>query len=115
MNNREYYQGRSFRDPINYPYGIEKSGDYSIRESMLLGTHGALCMALMNGEVENPSKEDRRLIKVVYGKLPARTDVERIWLKYWNKTHSDIRIPSMIMASGHSVYESHVESIGEWI
>lgn len=110
MNSRAYYLNRLFLDPVHYPYGVEKSGDYSIAEVALLSSHGTLCQALMNDEVSDPSSSDRRLIKVARGQEEPKTRLERVWLKYWHKTHNVVCIPSMIMASGKSAVDSMNDS-----
>ncbi len=105
MRSRDYFLSRTFHDPIHYPYGLEKSGDFSIRQCMLLSSHGALCKALMEGDVIDPSDSDLRLVEVANGAQSPETDLERVWLKYWTRTRKSARIPSMIMASGMSAQE----------
>lgn len=100
MNTREYFLGRKFSDPTNYPYGIEKSGDFSIKEIRLLHSMGGLYKALVDAQVSNPNAEDQHLLEVVSGVMEAQTDVEKVYRKYWQKTHPEGYVPSMIITGG---------------
>lgn len=100
MRTRDYYLGRSFSDPVNYPYGIEKSGDYSVKECKILCSIGNLFAALRKEEVADPAIEDFRLLEVVAEQAEPENDLERVYLKYWKRTHPEGYVPSMILTGG---------------
>lgn len=80
--NREQLIKKPFNDFKNYPYGFARSGDFSIRESELLGKHGSLITALMSGEIEPESAEEQSLLAVARGEKAAETPIEKAWSKY---------------------------------
>lgn len=100
MKTREYYLGRPFNDKINYPYGVARSGDYSVRECEILNSCGSLFQALMKGEVQNPNDTDQLLLNVMAGKAPAVTAEQKVWMKYLDKTEKLRAVPSMLVSFG---------------
>lgn len=73
---------KPFNDFRNYPYGFARSGDFSIRESDALLHFGCLITALLNGEVQPETDEDKALLAVARGEQGAVTPVEKAWVKY---------------------------------
>ena len=79
---RNYFLGKSFEDRARFPYGIARSGDFSIAEARFLEQNGALYKALFEGKIEDPSESDYRMIQIYKGELEAETFEEKTWLKY---------------------------------
>lgn len=100
MKSREYYLGRPFNDKLNYPYGLSRSGDYSIRECDILNRCGSLFQALMKNEVQNPDPVDEHLLAVVNGQAEVTTPEEKAWMKYLEKTERLRAVPSMLVSFG---------------
>ena len=80
--NREFFLAKRFYDKQKFPYNFSRSGDFTIFEANLLERFGSLFLALQQGLVTNPNKDDKRFLKVVQGKLEPQTLEERIWMKY---------------------------------
>ena len=73
---------KPFNDFRNYPYGFARSGDFSIRESDALLHYGCLISALVAGNIEPHTDEDKALLAVAKGEQAAVTPVEKAWVKY---------------------------------
>ena len=73
---------KPFNDFRNYPYGFARSGDFSIRESDALLHYGCLINALIAGEIEPQTVEDKALLAVAKGEQAAVTPIEKAWVKY---------------------------------
>ena len=84
MNTRDFYINKQFRDDDKFPYGISRSGDFSIEESEFLIQHGSLYKALFENLLLDPNKNEKRMIKIYKGKVEASTFEEKTWLKYMN-------------------------------
>jgi uncharacterized protein len=84
MNTREFYSNKQFRDDDKFPYGISRSGDFSIDESQFLIQHGSLYKAVFENLLPELNEDEIRMIKVYKGNIQATTFEERTWLKYMN-------------------------------
>lgn len=73
---------KAFTDNRNYPYGLERSGDYSIREAQLLHRLGETFRRLEVGEHKPVNEVEEQFIKMIKGEKEATTDCEKLWLKY---------------------------------
>lgn len=73
---------KPFNDFRNYPYGFARSGDFSIRESDALLHYGCLISALVAGEIEPQTDDDKALLAVARCEQPAATPAEKAWVKY---------------------------------
>ena len=82
MNSRDYYTKMKFQDNDKFPYGISRSGDFSLEESEFLTQKGCLYKALFENQLLNPIESDIRMIKVYKGEIEASTFEEKTWLKY---------------------------------
>lgn len=88
-HDRPTFFTRQFSDPINYPYGFSRSGDFSIAESKALSEYGLLITALVDGCYIAASQEDKNLLDVALGKRAADGNnvIERAWDKYQKRIH----------------------------
>jgi len=89
--NRDTLLRKPFNDFRNYPYGFSRSGDFSIRESDALLHYGCLITALVAGELDASTDEDKNLLAVATGQKEAETVVEKAWMKY----HARINRPKV--------------------
>lgn len=95
MNTRENLLMLKFYDYKRFPYGFSRSGDFNLIQSAILENNGTLIKALTEGQVSNPSEEDKELINMI-----ARGDISnetaRVWLKYLNIKHTKISVSSSV-------------------
>ena len=86
---RTAYFTRQYSDPVNYPYGFSRSGDFSISESNALQQYGVFISALVDGSYTATTPEDKSLHDVATGKKAADNAnvVERAWDKYQQRIH----------------------------
>lgn len=96
--NRENLLRKPYNDFRNYPYGFSRSGDFSIKESDALLHYGCLITALLAGELEATTDEDKSLLAVATGQKEAETLVEKAWMKY----HARINRPKVGSMYGRS-------------
>ena len=80
-----FQTNRKFYDDINYPRGINRSGDYSIKEVYLLENHGIAFLDLSSGKREPENDTEAQFIKVCQGDILPSTLEEKTWVKYQNK------------------------------
>lgn len=73
---------KTFSDPKNYPYGFSRSGDFSIAESKALNEYGCLIAALVDGQLEPQSEEDKSILAAAHGIIDPKDTMQRAWLKY---------------------------------
>lgn len=83
-----FKSNRPFYDDRNYPKGISRSGDYSLKEAQLLEKHGAALLELANGKRQPINQEEKDFIAVCNAEKPAESFIEKAWLKYQNKVLS---------------------------
>jgi len=101
---RESLVARTFSDKKHYPYGFSRSGDFSIGESKALAQYGCLFAALIDGELEASTEEDKHFIAAVLGQKAPETVAEKAWIKYQKR----INRPKL-----GSIYGSHRTSLGD--
>ncbi|MHA7878727.1 MAG: MaoP family protein [Saccharospirillum sp.] len=77
-----FTQGKPFTDNRNYPYGIERSGDYSIREAQTLRRLGETFRRLETGDLQPTNEVETQFVKMIKGEKEASSDCEKLWLKY---------------------------------
>jgi len=82
---------KPFNDSRNYPYGLERSGDYSIREASLLRRLGETFRRLEVGEHSPANEVEVQFVKMIRGEKEASTDCEKLWLKYRAKVEGKSR------------------------
>ena len=79
---KEQVARKPFIDKKNYPYGIARSGDFSINESKLLQAHGSLFAALVDGKITPENDEEQAYLESALGHRDPATPQEKAWLKY---------------------------------
>lgn len=82
---------KPFNDNHHFPYGLERSGDFSIREAQLLRRLGETFRRLETGEHEPANEIEDQFVKMVRGEKEASTDCEKLWLKYRAKVEGKSR------------------------
>ena len=81
-----FQTSRKFYDDVNYPRGISRSGDYSLKEVYLLENHGVAFLELSNGKKLPSNDVEAQFLKVCLGDLLPTTAEEKAWVKYKTKT-----------------------------
>ena len=81
---RENFEDKRLYDRERFPYGIARSGDFSIEEATFLEKRGAFYKALFDGQISNPNEDDVRIINIALGKVEAKSFEEKAWQKYIN-------------------------------
>lgn len=105
---------RAFFDTKHYPRGFNRSGDFSMREAQLLASHGVLLNELTLGKATPANAAQERLLKVVQGEAPAESLLEKVWVKYLQKTtRPTIRYSCSAPASEGGDYSSD-EAVGDY-
>ncbi len=79
---RCYWLGKKFSDNKKFPYGFSRSGVFSLNQSEVLESKGCLMQALLNGVVENPSREDLEFIEAVNKGIFTHNLDTLVWYKY---------------------------------
>ena len=80
-----FLTNRKFYDDINYPRGINRSGDFSIKEVSLLENHGVAFLELSTGKRKPENDVEIQFVQVCQEGLPPSTLEEKTWIKYQNK------------------------------
>ena len=79
---RDYLVKRIFSDLKNYPYGFSRSGDFSISESKALAQHGCIIAALIDGQIQPQTIEDKGMLAAAFGSKEPEGVTEKAWVKY---------------------------------
>lgn len=80
-----FQTSRKFYDDINYPRGINRSGDFSIKEVVLLENHGVAFLELSAGKRKPENDVEIQFVQVCQEGLSPSTLEEKTWIKYQNK------------------------------
>lgn len=100
MDTLDFQSDKKFFDDVNFPYGIERSGDFTRQQADILLTCGRTLEALENGSRLPETQSQQDFVLVVEGKKPATTEVERVWAKYKTVVGGKGRILSLNSATG---------------
>ena len=90
---------KAFTDNRHYPYGLERSGDFSIREAELLRRLGETFRRLEVGEHQAVNEVEEQFLKMIRGEKEASTDCEKLWLKYRARVEGKSRASFSFTAS----------------
>ncbi len=86
ISHNSYKTDRKFYDETNYPRGLKRSGDFTLKEADLLEQYGVALKELANGTRLPADDTERQFVNVCQNKIEAQSCVEKAWLKYQNKT-----------------------------
>lgn len=79
---------RPFVDDLRFPRGFNRSGDFSINDSVILKDYGITMKQLYDGAIFPENDAERHFCDVVNGKLEPETSFERVWLRYLQKINN---------------------------
>ncbi len=80
-----FYSDRNFYADEHFPYGLNRSGEFTFAQSELLIQHGCAYEAIANGSREPVSDEEARFLAVCRGEFPAESEHEKVWQLYLTK------------------------------
>lgn len=75
-------QGRIFWGAEYYPYGIDRSGEFTRQQVELLKAHGFAYEALAKGEKKPINPEEKQFVKACQGQVAAEGTHEKLWLRF---------------------------------
>jgi uncharacterized protein YifE (UPF0438 family) len=84
-NIASFHSDSKFFDDANFPYGIDRCGEFSRACAELLIKHGWAYKALGEGLRAPANKEEKLFVEVCQGKRQPATDHEKAWLLYCRK------------------------------
>lgn len=77
---------RKFYAQQHFPYGIDRSGEFTCEQGQLLINHGHAYEALADGSREPATQEEERFLAVCRGEFEPETAHEKAWFLYCSKT-----------------------------
>ena len=82
----------TFSDRKNFPYGFDRSGDFTSRQADVLLRFGVTLQALENNERLPETKTEKAFLEVCKGNRTPETFIETTWAKYRRLTDSKTKI-----------------------
>ena len=87
MNNTNVRKSdRTYFDDVYFPRGFNRSGEFTVTESMILNDYGHTMSGLSKGDLTPLNAEEEHFIQAVRGEVEAITQLEKAWLKYQSLT-----------------------------
>ena len=79
----EIRQGQyPFRDDVNFPHGLSRSGCFSISQSELLKVYGETLKQLELGTLSPVNDAEENFVAFTRGQKSPETQLEKLWDKY---------------------------------
>lgn len=75
-----------FYDNQNFRNGVRRSGHFTISESYQLEKYGDTLQQLASGSLVPENDDEQRFVKVCTGEYLPESPLEKLWLKYLDKT-----------------------------
>lgn len=92
MKLRAYWRSIFFKDTQKFPYGLSRSGVFSLSESQLLESKGSLFKALLEEQVFDPTEQDMLFVKAIKSGHYDFSDETKVWAKYMSHQRRIISI-----------------------
>jgi uncharacterized protein YifE (UPF0438 family) len=73
---------RKFYDDANFPYGFDRSGEFTVKQVQMLTERGCAYQELANGTRAPVTDEEHQFVEFSQGIRMAETDDERTWSRY---------------------------------
>lgn len=77
-----FASNRKFYDDQNFPYGFNRSGEFTLSQADRLQTHGYAYQELAAGKREPQTAEEKDFVRFCLGDRQPETEHERTWNKY---------------------------------
>ncbi len=88
-------QGRIFWGAEYYPYGLDRSGEFTHQQVELLKAHGFAYEALASGGRSASTPEETAFVEVFRSGRPAQTSHEKLWLRFLERSNRRNEIVSL--------------------
>lgn len=92
-----FSSNRKFYDDARFPYGIDRSGEFTRQHANLLLNHGWAYLALAEGSRAPATPEEKAFVLVCHGEREAVTEHQVVWQLYSAK----ISAPKSSVSSPH--------------
>lgn len=80
-----FYSTRTFYGDSYFPYGLDRSGEFTIQQATLLKKHGWAYQGLAEGSREPITPEEEQFIAVCQGRREPESAHEKVWALYHKK------------------------------
>lgn len=110
MSTQDFHSDKKFFDDVNFPYGIERSGDFTRQQSEILLNCGRTLQGLEAGTLDPVTVAQKEFVLMVEGQKAPQSEIEKTWAKYKTVIGSKGRI--LGLNSGPDT-TSHAESYVE--
>jgi len=81
--NIEHFQSHSrFYDDINFPYGLDRSGDFTKKQAEILTNCGQTLLSLELGHSQPANQAQSEFLDAMTGKKDCENDIEKTWMTY---------------------------------
>ena len=77
-----FSSNRKFYGDSQFPYGIDRSGEFTRQQANLLMSHGWAYLELAEGNRVSVTPEEKAFVAVCRGEREPKTDHERVWRQY---------------------------------
>jgi len=84
MERNSFVSNIKFYDDINFPYGLNRSGEFTNDEAELLKNCGYIIQKLVNKELAPENEEQEHFLSVVSGEIKPLYKIEKAFVKYLN-------------------------------
>jgi uncharacterized protein YifE (UPF0438 family) len=96
MSDIQFRQGiKPFYDPIKFPRGFAKSGNFTLAEEQLLMRYGKTMQQLANKEISPENEEEEQFIASLNAPEMMSSKLEKVWFKYTQLTHTRKRFHTL--------------------
>ena len=85
-----FQSNRVFYGTSVFPYGLERSGEFTIAQVELLHRHGCAYEALHNGSQSPVTEEEKDFVAVCQGAREPQTAHERVWMRFCQKASAQV-------------------------
>jgi len=83
MNKTNIRKGdKPYFDDVYFPRGFNRSGEFTITESMILNDYGHTLKRLFDGSLMPENEEEKRFIRVANREIEPNSQYEKTWVKY---------------------------------
>lgn len=106
-----FERSRLFFDDANFPHGFNKSGDFTIKESQLLSSYGSLLQDLHVGKCSANNQIQERFVEVCQGLAAPESPMEKVWMKYLDKSNRKSMIPRMRFSANDALVVGYIDDV----
>lgn len=80
---------KKFEDKINFPYGFQKSGEFTIEQARILEMNGIAYAELSSGTRKPVGEIEREFVAYCSGKKEATNLHEKVWQRYLMRVNNN--------------------------